>query len=218
MVTKEQIIRWLRLTAQVMQDNGEWLTQLDAAIGDGEHGINMARGFQKVSSQLPALADKDIGSILKTTGTTLLSTIGGAGGSIFATFFIEAGKETSGKQELDTADIAAFLRAGLSGVTRRGGAQVGDKTMVDALAPAVAAFDRSLEEETNTTEALGQAVAAAQNGMKETTSLAARKGRASYLGERSIGHQDPGATSFYLILKALSDVVSQKVANADTDP
>ena len=93
MVSKEQIIKWLELTAQVMQDNKEWLTQLDAAVGDAEHGINMARGFQKVSSQLPALADKDIGSILKSTGMTLLSVIGGAGGLIFATFFIEAGKE-----------------------------------------------------------------------------------------------------------------------------
>ncbi|MEJ2047772.1 MAG: dihydroxyacetone kinase subunit DhaL [Dehalococcoidia bacterium] len=210
MVTKEQIISWLRLTAQVMQDNKEWLTQLDAAIGDGEHGINMARGFQKVSNQLPEVADKDIGSILKSTGMTLLSAIGGAGGSIFATFFIEAGKETSGKQELGPADMAAFLRAGLSGVIKRGGAQVGDKTMVDSLAPAVAAFDRSLEEGTDTAEALGQAVAAAQNGVTETTHLVARKGRASYLGERSIGHQDPGATSLYLILKALSDAVSQK--------
>ena len=210
MVTKEQIIKWLELTAHVMQDNKEWLTQLDAEVGDGEHGINMARGFQKVSSQLPTVADKDIGSILKSTGTILLSVIGGAGGLIFATFFIEAGKETLGKQELSSADIAAFLKAGLSGVVKRGGAQVGDKTMLDALAPAVAAFDRSLEGGPDTTKALGQAVAAAQNGMTETTHLIARKGRASYLGERSIGHQDPGATSLYLILKALSDVVSQK--------
>jgi len=207
MVTKEQIIKWLKLAAHVMQDNKEWLTQLDAAIGDGEHGINMARGFQKVSSHLPSLADKDIGSILKSTGAILLSAIGGAGGVIFATFFIEAGKVTSGRQELGPADIATFLKAGLSGVIKRGGAQVGDKTMVDALAPAVTAFDRSLEEGADTTEALGQAVAAAQNGMTETTHLVAKKGRASYLGERSIGHQDPGATSLYLILRALYDAV-----------
>jgi dihydroxyacetone kinase-like protein len=210
MVTKEQIIEWLKLAANVMQDNKEWLTQLDAAVGDGEHGINMARGFNKVSSQLPAVVDKDIGSILKSAGTVLLSAIGGAGGLVFATFFIEAGKETSGKQELGPADIAAFLRAGLSGVIKRGMAQVGDKTMVDALAPAVAAFDRSLEDGADTNEALGQAVAAAHKGMTETTHLVARKGRASYLGERSIGHQDPGATSLYLILKALYDAVSQK--------
>lgn len=210
MVTKEQIIEWLKLAANVMQDNKEWLTQLDAAVGDGEHGINIARGFNKVSSQLPAVVDKDIGSILKSTGTVLLSAIGGAGGLVFATFFIEAGKETSGKQELGPADIAAFLRAGLSGVIKRGMAQVGDKTMVDALAPAVAAFDRSLEDGADTNEALGQAVAAAHKGMTETTHLVARKGRASYLGERSIGHQDPGATSLYLILKALYDAVSQK--------
>ena len=137
----------------------------------------------------------------------LLSAIGGAGGVIFATFFIKAGKVTSGRQELDPTDIAAFLKAGLSGVIKRGGAQVGDKTMVDALAPAVTAFDRSLEDGADATEALGQAVAAAQNGMAETTHLIAKKGRASYLGERSIGHQDPGATSLYLILKALYDAV-----------
>ena len=207
MVTKEQMIKWLKITAHVMQDNKEWLTQLDAAIGDGEHGINMARGFQKVSNHLPSVADEDIGTILKSTGTILLSSIGGAGGVIFATFFIEAGKVTSGKQELDPVDIAVFLKAGLSGVIKRGGAQVGDKTMVDALAPAVTAFDRSLKDGADTTEALEQAVAAAQNGMTDTIHLLAKKGRASYLGERSIGHQDPGATSLYLILKALYDAV-----------
>jgi phosphoenolpyruvate---glycerone phosphotransferase subunit DhaL len=208
MVTKEQVIKWLTLTAKVIEENKEHLTELDAAIGDAEHGISMARGFQKVAGQLPALADKDIGTILKSAGATFLSATGGAGGTIFATFFMEAGKAVSGKTELDTADLAAALRAGLAGVVKRGGAQPGDKTMLDSLAPAVAAFDRALSDGANTTSAMAQTVAAAKQGMVDTTGMIAKKGRASYLGERSIGHQDPGATSMYLILKALYDVVA----------
>ena len=208
MVTRDQIVEWLHTTGNVMEENKEFLTQLDAAIGDAEHGINMERGFKKVVSQLPAVEDKDIGSILKSAGMALISSVGGASGPLYGTLFMRAGMVASGKQELNTADMAAVLKAGLSGLIERGKAQLGDKTMVDALVPAVEAFSRAAQEGANMAEALRQATVAAEQGMKDTIPLVAKKGRASYLGERSIGHQDPGATSLYLILKALHDAVS----------
>ncbi len=205
---KEQIIKWLQAIGHVMEANKEFLTQLDAAIGDADHGINMERGFKKVNSQLTAVVDKDIGSILKSTGMALISSVGGASGPLYGTFFLRAGTVASGKHELNITELADVLKAGLLGVIERGKAQVGDKTMVDALTPAVGAFEQAAEDSAGIAEALGRTVAAAEQGMKDTIPLIARKGRASYLGERSIGHQDPGATSVYLILKALHDVVS----------
>jgi len=208
MVTRDQIVEWLHTTGNVMEENKEFLTQLDAAIGDAEHGINMERGFKKVVSQLPAVEDKDIGSILKSAGMALISSVGGASGPLYGTLFMRAGMVALGKQELNTADMAAVLRAGLSGIIERGKAQIGDKTMVDALAPGVEAFDWAVKDGADMAEALRQTVVAVEKGMKDTIPLVAKKGRASYLGERSIGHQDPGATSLYLILKALHDTVS----------
>jgi dihydroxyacetone kinase-like protein len=207
-VTKEQIMKWLQAIGHVMEANKEFLTQLDAAIGDADHGINMERGFKKVNSQLSTIADKDIGSIFKSTGMALISSVGGASGPLYGTLFLRAGTVASGKHELNTTELAGVLKAGLSGVIERGKAQVGDKTMVDALTPAVKAFEQAAEDGVGIAEALGQTVAAAEQGMKDTIPLIARKGRASYLGERAIGHQDPGATSVYLIIKALHDAVS----------
>jgi dihydroxyacetone kinase-like protein len=207
-VTKEQIVKWLQAIGHVMEANKEFLTQLDAAIGDADHGINMERGFKKVNSQLSTIADKDIGSIFKSTGMALISSVGGASGPLYGTLFLRAGTVASGKHELNTTELAGVLKAGLSGVIERGKAQVGDKTMVDALTPAVKAFEQAAEDGVGIAEALGQTVAAAEQGMKDTIPLIARKGRASYLGERAIGHQDPGATSVYLIIKALHDAVS----------
>lgn len=207
-MTREQIVKWLQAVGDAMAANKEILTQLDAAIGDGDYGISMDRGFKKVNSQLSAVVDKDIGSILKSTGMALISSMGGASGPLYGTLFIRAGTAASGKHELNTTEMAVVLKAGLLGLIERGKAQVGDKTMVDALTPAVEAFEQAAQDGVDITEALGQTVAAAERGMKDTIPLIARKGRASYLGERSIGHQDPGATSVYLILKALHDVVS----------
>lgn len=207
-MTKEQIVKWLQAIGHVMEANKEFLTQLDAAIGDADHGINMERGFKKVNSQLSTIADKDIGSIFKSTGMALISSVGGASGPLYGTLFLRAGTVASGKHELNTTELAGVLKAGLSGVIERGKAQVGDKTMVDALTPAVKAFEQAAEDGVGIAEALGQTVAAAEQGMKDTIPLIARKGRASYLGERAIGHQDPGATSVYLIIKALHDAVS----------
>lgn len=203
MVSQAQILQWLHAYATEIEQNKAYLTELDAAIGDADHGINMDRGFKKVSTQLPTLTDKDISSILKTVSMTLISSIGGASGPLYGTWFLRASTAVVGKQELTEQDVLGLLQAGLDGVLQRGKAQLGDKTMVDVLSPAVAAFGQAVGESKATLEALQQAVAAAQRGLQETIPMQARKGRASYLGERSIGHPDPGGTSAYLMLKSL---------------
>ncbi|BAZ29699.1 dihydroxyacetone kinase subunit L [Cylindrospermum sp. NIES-4074] len=205
MVTQGQILQWLQAFATVIEENKDYLTELDAAIGDADHGINMDRGFKKVSSQLPSLADKDIGSIFKAVSMTLISSIGGASGPLYGTWFLRASSAVTEKQELTAEDLLAILQAGLEGVLQRGKAQLGDKTMVDVLSPAVVAFGEAIDQ--GTVEALREAVAAAENGLQETIPMLAKKGRASYLGERSIGHQDPGGTSAFLLLRCLLDVV-----------
>ena len=207
MVTKQQILQWLKTFATELEQNKDYLTELDAAIGDADHGINMDRGFKKVMSQLPSVADNDIGSILKTVSMTLISSIGGASGPLYGTLFLRASTAVAGKQELSEDDVHGMLKAGLDGVLGRGKAQLGDKTMVDVLSPAVIAFQQAVGEGNNTLEAMQRAVAAAEQGMKDTTPMLAKKGRASYLGERSVGHQDPGATSSYLMLKSLLTVL-----------
>jgi len=214
MVMKEQILQWLQAFAAEIEQNKEYLTELDAAIGDADHGINMDRGFKKVMSQLPSVADKDIGSILKTVSMTLISSVGGASGPLYGTLFLRASTAVAGKQELTDQDILSLLQASLDGVLQRGKAQLGDKTMVDALSPAVATFQQAISEGKNTLEAMQQAVVAAEQGMKDTTPILAKKGRASYLGERSIGHQDPGATSSYLMLKSLLATLENSNAQA----
>lgn len=203
MVTKEQIVQWLQAFATVIEHNKDYLTELDAAIGDADHGINMERGFKKAMIQLPSVADKDIGSILKTVSMTLISSVGGASGPLYGTLFLRAGTAVAGKQELTDEDMVGLLQAALDGVLQRGKAKPGDKTMVDVLSPAVATFQQAIDEGKTTLKAMQQTVAAAQQGMKDTTPMLAKKGRASYLGERSIGHQDPGGTSSYLMLKSL---------------
>ncbi|MFQ4145016.1 dihydroxyacetone kinase subunit DhaL [Chlorogloeopsis sp. ULAP02] len=207
MLNKEQILQWLQKFATTLEENKDYLTELDAAIGDADHGINMVRGFQKVITQLPSVADKDIGSILKTVSMTLISTVGGASGPLYGTLFLRASMVITGKQELTEQEMLQMLQAGLEGVIGRGKAQLGDKTMVDALSPAVAAFRQATKEGKLILEAMQKAVAAAEQGMKETIPMQAKKGRASYLGERSVGHQDPGATSCYLMLKSLLDII-----------
>jgi dihydroxyacetone kinase-like protein len=207
MMTVEQIVRWLQTVATLMEERKDVLTQLDADIGDGDHGINMDRGFKKVLSQLTSVQDKDIGQIMQETGMTLVSSVGGASGPLYGTFFLRAAAVPSGKRQLTLDELASLLKAGLSGLMDRGRAVRGDKTMVDALAPAVDTLQRAAQENREIKEALAEALLAAEEGMKSTIPMIAKKGRASYLGERSIGHQDPGATSSYLILKALHDSV-----------
>lgn len=206
-VSKEQIVRWLETTAVVLNENKGYLTDLDSAIGDADHGTNMDRGFTKVAEKLPSVADKDIGNILKTVGMTLISSVGGASGPLYGTFFMRGGMAADAKEELSDEDLVAMLQGAVNGVMERGRAQPGDKTMIDALLPAVAALQDAVSNGKGPVGAMEAAVAAAEQGMKDTIPLQARKGRASYLGERSIGHQDPGATSSYLILNALLAVL-----------
>lgn len=207
MVTKDQIVRWLEVSAAVLEENKDYLTQLDSAIGDADHGTNMARGFRKVMEKLPTVTDKDIGSILKTTGMTLISSVGGASGPLYGTFFMRGGMAMAAKEELNDEDLLKLLDSGVEGIVQRGRAQLEDKTMIDAWYPALDALREAMANGSNTLEALKASVAGAEAGMKATIPLQAKKGRASYLGERSIGHQDPGATSSYLMLNALLETL-----------
>jgi dihydroxyacetone kinase-like protein len=205
-ITTEDTLRWLKQLANVLHENRDYLTQLDSPIGDADHGINMDRGFKAVIDKLPTVANMDIGSILKTVGTTLVSTVGGASGPLYGTAFLRAGMATSGKHELYEADVVSMLEAALEGIKARGKAHAGEKTMVDALTPALAAAKEAEAENLGLPQMLRRASDAAEAGMKATIPMLATKGRASYLGERSIGHQDPGATSSWLMLKTLAEI------------
>jgi dihydroxyacetone kinase-like protein len=204
-ISRDAVAEWIKAFAGEIAANKDYLTQLDSAIGDADHGANMHRGFQAVVAKLPTVADKDIGTLFKTVGMTLVSTVGGASGPLYGTFFIQLGTATAGKLELTMADWQAALEAGVNGVIMRGKANPGDKTMVDAFTPALAALKAAAASAAPLPEALRQSAEAAEQGMLATTPLVARKGRASYLGERSAGHQDPGATSAHLLLKAAAD-------------
>lgn len=204
-ISRDAVLDWIKAYAAAIATDKDTLTQLDAQIGDGDHGANMHRGFQAVLAKLPGVADKDIGSIFKTVGMTLVSTVGGAGGPLYGTFFMQLGTATSGKMEMTLADWSAALQAGVDGVVMRGKANPGDKTMVDALLPAAAALKVAAANGAALPSALRMAEQAGREGMVATIPLVARKGRASYLGERSAGHQDPGATSSYLLLRTAAE-------------
>jgi len=204
-ISRDAVVDWIKAYAAAIATDKDALTQLDAQIGDGDHGVNMNRGFQAVLAKLPGVADKDIGSIFKTVGMTLVSTVGGAGGPLYGTLFMQLGTATTGKMEMTLADWSAALQAGVDGVVMRGKANPGDKTMVDALLPAVAALKAAAANGSAFSAALRAAEQAGREGMLATIPLVARKGRASYLGERSAGHQDPGATSSYLLLRTASE-------------
>jgi dihydroxyacetone kinase-like protein len=202
-----EVIDWLKAFAEQVDENKSYLTRLDSAIGDGDHGTNMERGMRKALERLDGVEGDDIGAALKEVGTALVSSVGGAGGPLYGTFFIRMGSTASGKSELDLSEWAAALDAGVKGVQARGKAEPGDKTMVDALLPAVEAVRQAAEQGADASDGLRRSAAAAEEGMKATVPLVARKGRASYLGERSAGHQDPGATSSYLLLKSAAEVM-----------
>jgi dihydroxyacetone kinase-like protein len=208
MMTNEDTMRWLARVAEVLHENRDYLTQLDSAIGDADHGINMDRGFSAVRDKFPAMAATDIAAQMRTVGSTLVSTVGGASGPLYGTAFLRAGGAAANKTELTPADVVAMLEAFLGGIVTRGKAQPGEKTMVDALTPALAAAKQALAENASLAEITARAAAAAEEGMKATIPMLATKGRASYLGERSIGHQDPGATSSWLMLRSLAEVCS----------
>ena len=204
-VPYDDVVRWIRTFAATIAENKSYLTELDSAIGDADHGINMDRGMQAALAKVDALPPGDIGALFKAVGMTLVSTVGGAGGPLYGTLFLQLGTATAGRAELTEEDWSAALTAAVQGVQARGKAELEDKTMVDALAPARDAFAGAAADGSTFGEALRRSAAAAEDGMKRTIPLVARKGRASYLGERSAGHQDPGATSSYLLLKTAAE-------------
>ncbi|ABB37980.1 dihydroxyacetone kinase, L subunit [Oleidesulfovibrio alaskensis G20] len=202
-MTKEQVLDWLKALAAEYKAQKEYLTGLDAAIGDADHGINMDRGFGKVLEKLPSMEAKDIGAILKDTGMTLLSSVGGASGPLYGTFFMKAGMALAGAETLDEAAMQKLLESGVEGIVSRGRPVEGDKTMYDIWKPALDAYTQAVQAGAALDAALDAAVAAAEKGLEATVPMQARKGRASYLGERSIGHKDPGGASSCMMLGAL---------------
>lgn len=207
-ISKSNLAGWLENLSAVMKDNRDLLTELDAAIGDADHGINMDRGFAKVLEKLPAVKEKDIGTILKTVAMTLMSSVGGASGPLYGTFFMKAATALAEREEIDAAGLVAFLAAGVEGIRTRGRAEPGNKTMLDVWAPVLDTVEAAVAGGASVKEALARAVEAAEKGVRDTIPLQARKGRASYLGERSIGHRDPGAVSSYLMIRALHQILS----------
>jgi phosphoenolpyruvate---glycerone phosphotransferase subunit DhaL len=204
-VNRQDVLRWLDASQKVFAENRQQLTELDSAIGDGDFGISLDRGFTAVQAELSANPPGDPRSVFQNAATVLIKTMGGSSGPLLGTFFLRAGAACAGKSELGPADVVALFQAGVEGLQQRGKAALGDKTMMDAWLPAVDAMRGALETGSGLTEILDRGAAAAEAGMRATITMQARKGRASYLGERSVGHPDPGATATYLLLKAAAD-------------
>ena len=207
-VGHDDVERWIRAFANTIAENKDHLTDLDSAIGDADHGINMHRGMTAVVQKLDAGAGDELSEVFKGVGMTLVSTVGGAGGPLYGTLFLQFGTSVTGRAALELADWAEMVGAGVEGVAMRGKAEPGDKTMLDALIPARDALAGAASNGTSFREALAAAASAAERGMKATIPLVARKGRASYLGERSAGHQDPGATSSWLLMRTAAETLA----------
>ena len=207
MISTEQMLAVIKAVARRIESEKDFLTQLDNEIGDGDHGINLARGFKSVLQKLPTFADKDIGTILKGVGMELVSTVGGASGPLYGTAFMKAGNVCKGKTELTDADFVAAFNAAVGGIQMRGKAVEGEKTMLDALCPAYKVLKDGVDGGKPLTQALAEAVVAASKGVEYTKTIIATKGRASYLKERSLGHQDPGATSSLYMLQTTLGVL-----------
>jgi len=203
-ITATDVRAWISDFAAAVSEHRAELVALDTAIGDGDHGTNMDRGMKAALEKVEATEGDDVGAILKAVAMTLISKVGGAAGPLYGTLFLQMGTAAAGKQELDLAGWTAALEAGVKGVQARGKAEPGDKTMVDALIPAVEALESAQDLDSG----LREAAEAAERGMQATTPLVARKGRASYLGERSKDHQDPGATSTYYLYKSAAEALS----------
>jgi dihydroxyacetone kinase-like protein len=200
-ITSKEVRDWIRGYAGEIAEHRVELVKLDTAIGDGDHGTNMDRGMREAVEKLDGTEGDDIGALLKTVGMTLVSSVGGAAGPLYGTLFLEMGKAAAGQEELDLAGWTAALEAGVKGVQARGKAEPDDKTMVDALLPAVDALRAAADDGAALDDGLRRSADAAAEGMRATVPLEARRGRASYLGPRSAGHQDPGATSSQLLLE-----------------
>jgi phosphoenolpyruvate---glycerone phosphotransferase subunit DhaL len=206
--TAEQAVAWIRATAAAVEEQAGYLTKLDSAIGDGDHGTNMNRGFKAAVARLDALGGGDLSGVFRAVSMALIGKVGGASGPLYGSLYLGMSKQLGEATSVDDERLAAALRAGYEAVVARGRAQLEDKTMLDAWHPALEALDGALAGGKELGAALDEAERAAEEGMKATIPLVARKGRASYLGERSRDHQDPGATSSHLIVKTLADVVN----------
>ncbi len=207
MIDTKKMTKILQAIIEKIEAEKDFLTELDNAIGDGDHGINLSRGFQKVAEKLPEWEGQDIGAILKGVGTQLVSTVGGASGPLYGTAFMKAGNACKGKTELSDKDFANAMEAAIEGIKMRGKSTEGEKTMLDALCPAHRALTEALADSKDLRDAVDSAIEAAAKGVEYTKTIIATKGRASYLGERSIGHQDPGATSSLFMLQAMAGVL-----------
>jgi dihydroxyacetone kinase-like protein len=203
-VTLAQMVRWPELFQAEITEHRAWLTELDSAIGDADHGINMSRGMTAVGAKLADGSPATFLDLFKTVGMTLVTSVGGASGPLYGTFFLRFGTTAGALAALQPAQLGAALRAGLGGVLARGKAELGDKTMVDAMTPALDAFDQSVADAVPVVAAAAAAAEAAAEGRDATVPLVARKGRASYLGERSAGHMDPGSASTALLFATLA--------------
>jgi phosphoenolpyruvate---glycerone phosphotransferase subunit DhaL len=206
-ISADKLISWIERYAGHIADHKDYLTELDSAIGDGDHGANMHRGFQAVLAKKADLRDKDVGALFKTVAMTLIQNVGGASGALYGTFFLQVSSAAGAKNELSPSEFGTLLEKGLAGIVLRGKAAVGDKTMVDALQPGIKAYKCSIGAGEDLKEALENAMRAAEEGLRSTIPIVARKGRASYLGERSAGHPDPGATSTVLLFRAAAETL-----------
>jgi len=208
-ITLHQLLHWLQRYAEYIEAQESYLSELDAAIGDADHGVNMVRGMEMVRSRLREEEGnhQDVSSLMRNVAMTLISSVGGAAGPLYGAFFLRAAKGASTASVVTLAQLAQMFRSGLEGVQQRGKAVIDEKTMLDAMQPAVEALEAAVAKGADTDVALRAAAAAAQLGMKHTIMLQASKGRASYLGARSIGHQDPGATSTYYLFRAAEETL-----------
>jgi len=206
-ISYDEMVAWIHRFAEVITEQREYLTRLDTAVGDADHGTNMDRGMRAAIERVDALDGDDISAALKGVGMALVSKVGGAAGPLYGTMFLQMANAAGDASEVDLAGWTQMLQAGLKGVQMRGKAEPGDKTMVDALTPAVEALEHAQQDGAELPAALEQSAQAAREGMEKTVPMVARKGRASYLGDRSAGHQDPGATSSYLLLQAAVDAL-----------
>jgi dihydroxyacetone kinase-like protein len=211
-ISSAQMMQVVEKISDTMEQEKGYLSELDGVIGDGDHGVNMAKCFREVRKKLPESQGKDIGALLRNVGMVVLNSVGGAMGALYGTFFLRMAQEAAGKNEIDLADLVKMLKAGEKGIREIGKGDVGDKTLLDTLVPAVSALEKAHQEGKPLPDALAAFDAAAKNGMESTKGMIARVGRASRLGERTIGHQDAGATSCYFILHAFCQVLCTPTA------
>jgi dihydroxyacetone kinase-like protein len=207
-ITTPQMLQALKMMCDTIENEKEYLSELDGAIGDGDHGVNMAKCFRLVKSKLAESSAKDIGTLFKDVGMVVLNSVGGAMGALYGTFFLKLSQESAGKSDVNLSDLVAMFQIGERGILEIGKANLGDKTLIDTLSPAVRAIEAAANEGKELSKALVDFERAAKKGMESTREMVAKIGRASRLGERTVGHQDAGATSCYFILRSLAMVYS----------